>query len=110
MGTAYIYLLVAIVMDVTATSALKASNEFTRVMPTLIVLIGFVGSNYLLALVLRTFPIGVTYAVWSGLGIVLVTAVGFIFYKQVPDIAALIGMLFIVVGVVVINLFSKMAG
>ena len=105
----YLYLAIAIVAEVAATSALKASEEFTKPLPSAIVVLGYGSAFYLLTLVLRTVPVGITYALWSGLGIVLVTLVAAILYKQMPDLAALIGMLLIVVGVVVINLFSKMA-
>jgi len=104
---AYIYLAIAIVTEVAATSALKASEEFTKLIPSLIVIVGYGVAFYLLTLVLRTIPIGITYAVWAGLGIVLVALVGAILYKQVPDIPAVIGMGLIVAGVVIINVFSK---
>ncbi|MDX1335268.1 MAG: multidrug efflux SMR transporter [Gammaproteobacteria bacterium] len=103
----YFYLALAIVAEVAATSALKASEEFTRLVPSLIVIIGYGLAFYLMTLVLRVIPVGVTYAIWSGLGIVLVTVVGIFLYKQMPDIPALIGMALIVSGVVVIHLFSK---
>ncbi|WP_297766492.1 multidrug efflux SMR transporter [uncultured Muriicola sp.] len=104
---AYLYLAVAIVAEVAATSALKASEEFTKLIPSLIVIAGYGLSFYLLTLVLRTIPVGITYALWAGLGIVLVTLVGAILYKQIPDLAALIGMGLIIAGVIVINIFSK---
>ena len=104
---AYLYLAIAIIAEVTATSALKASEEFTRLYPSLIVVVGYAAAFYFLTLVLRTIPVGITYAVWSGLGIVLVTIVGMLVYKQIPDIAAVIGMALIVSGVVVIFVFSK---
>jgi small multidrug resistance pump len=104
---AYIYLAIAIVTEVAATSALKASEEFTKLIPSLIVIVGYGVAFYLLTLVLRTIPVGITYAVWAGLGIVLVALVGAILYKQVPDIPAVIGMGLIVAGVVIINVFSK---
>ena len=104
---AYIYLAVAIVAEVAATSALKASEEFTKLVPSLIVIVGYVISFYLLTRVLRTIPVGITYAVWAGLGIVLVTVVGAFLYKQIPDIAAVLGMGLIIAGVVVIHVFSK---
>lgn len=104
---AYIYLAIAIVTEVAATSALKASEEFTKLIPSLIVIVGYGVAFYLLTLVLRTIPVGITYAVWAGLGIVLVALVGAILYKQIPDIPAVIGMGLIVVGVVIINVFSK---
>jgi small multidrug resistance pump len=110
MTTAHLYLAIAIVAEVAATSALKASGEFTRLLPSVVVVVGYGVAFYLLTLVLRTIPVGITYAIWSGLGIVLVTLVAVILYRQVPDLPALIGMGLIVVGVVVINVFSKTAG
>ncbi|MCW8956457.1 MAG: multidrug efflux SMR transporter [Gammaproteobacteria bacterium] len=107
MNPAFIYLAIAIFSEVLATSALKASAEFTRLLPSLVVIIGYGVSFYFLALVLRTIPVGLAYAIWSGLGIVLVTIIGVIVYKQIPDAAALIGMALIIAGVVVINVFSK---
>lgn len=104
---AYIYLAIAIIAEVAATSALKASEEFTRLVPSLVVVAGYGIAFYLLTLVLRTIPIGITYAVWAGAGIVLVAIVGAVLYKQVPDTAAIIGIGLIVAGVVVINVFSK---
>ena len=97
----------AILSEVSATSALKASAEFTRLIPSLIVVVGYGLSFYFMTLVLRTLPLGITYAIWSGLGIVLVSLVGMFFYKQVPDVAAVLGMGLIIAGVVVIHLFSK---
>ena len=107
---AYIYLAVAIVAEVAATSALKASEEFTKLIPSLIVIVGYVISFYLLTRVLRTIPVGITYAIWAGLGIVLVTVVGAFLYKQIPDVAAVLGMGLIIAGVVVIHVFSKTIG
>jgi len=103
---AYIYLLVAIVAEVIATSALKASEEFTKLYPSLIVVFGYSAAFYFMTLVLRTIPIGVTYAVWSGLGIVLIATVGAVLYKQIPDTPAIIGMALIISGVTVIHMFS----
>jgi len=103
----YLYLAIAIIAEVAATSALKASEEFTNLIPSLIVVIGYVVAFYCMALVLKVMPVGITYAIWSGLGIVLVTIVGVFLYKQTPDIPAIIGMGLIVLGVVVINVFSN---
>ena len=103
----YLYLAIAIIAEVAATSALKASEEFTRLAPSIIVVVGYGVAFYFMTLVLRVIPIGITYAVWSGLGIVLVTIVGFFLYKQTLDIPAIIGMGLIVSGVIVINVFSK---
>ena len=103
----YLYLALAIISEVAATIALKASAEFTKLIPSLIVVAGYCISFYLMTLVLRVIPIGVTYAVWSGLGIVLVAIVGAFLYKEIPDIPAIIGMGLIILGVLSIQLFSK---
>lgn len=99
----------AIVAEVIGTSALKASDGFTRLGPALIVVVGYAVSFYCLSLVLRSIPVGVAYAVWSGLGIVLITLVAYVVYHQTIDLAGLIGMGLIVAGVLVLNLFSKSA-
>ncbi|MET0093058.1 MAG: SMR family transporter [Sedimenticola sp.] len=104
---AYLYLAIAIVAEVGATSALKASEEFTRLVPTVIVIVGYSVAFYLLTLVFRSIPVGVTYAIWSGLGIVLVALISMFLFNQVPDLPAVIGMGLIVSGVIVINIFSK---
>lgn len=106
---AYVYLSIAIMAEVAATSALKASEEFTKPLPTAVVIVGYGVAFYLLTLVVRTLPVGITYALWSGLGIVLVTLVAAVLYKQKPDLAAAIGMGLIIAGVVVLNVYSKMA-
>jgi len=103
----YWYLAIAIIAEVAATSALRASEEFTRLVPSLIVIVGYGVSFYFMMLVLRVMPVGITYAIWSGIGIVLVTIVGAMFFKQIPDAPALLGMGLIIAGVVVIHLFSK---
>ncbi len=104
---AYIYLAIAIIAEVVATSALKASAEFTKLYPSLLVVVGYCIAFYFMTLVLKTIPIGITYAVWSGVGIVLVAIVGALLYKQTPDIPAIIGMGLIISGVVIIHIFSK---
>lgn len=106
----FVYLAIAIVAEVIATNALKASEEFTRLVPSAIVVIGYGTAFYFLSLVLRTIPVGIAYAIWSGVGIVLITLVALVVFKQVPDLPALIGMALIISGVVVINVFSKTAG
>ena len=103
----YLYLALAIIAEVAATSALKASEEFTKLVPSIIVIVGYCVAFYLLTLVLRVIPVGVTYAIWSGLGVVLVTIIGAVLYKQIPDTPAMIGMGLIVLGVIVINVYSK---
>lgn len=104
----YAYLALAIIAEVVATSALKSSQEFTRLMPSLVVVLGYGIAFYLLSLVLKTIPIGIAYAIWAGVGIALVTIVSAILFKQMPDAPAVIGIALIVSGVVVINVFSKM--
>ena len=107
---AYLFLAIAIVAEVIATSALKASEEFTRLIPSMLVVIGYGVAFYFMTLVIRTIPIGITYAIWSGLGIVLISAVSFFYYKQTLDLPAIIGMGLIVSGVVVIHMFSNTTG
>ena len=106
----YVYLAIAIIAEVAATSALKASHEFTRLVPSLIVVIGYSVAFYFMTLTIRTLPIGITYAVRSGLGIALISIVGAVFYKEIPDIPALIGMGLIILGVGVIHVYSDVVG
>jgi small multidrug resistance pump len=103
----YIYLLIAIVAEVVGTSALKASDGFTKWIPNVIVVVGYGLAFYFLSLVLRSIPVGVAYAIWSGLGIVLISLVGYIYFKQPLDLPAITGMLLIIIGIIVFNLFSK---
>lgn len=105
----YVYLALAIIAEVVATSALKASAEFTRLWPSLLVVTGYAIAFYLMTLVLRTLPVGITYAFWAGLGIVLVTLVGIVVYGERPDVPAMIGIAMIVGGVVVIQVFSSVS-
>jgi len=103
----YWYLAGAIIAEVIATNALKASEEFTKLIPSSVVIVGYLVAFYLLSLVLKTIPVGIAYAIWAGLGIVLVGIVAAVWFKQFPDLPAVIGMVLIVLGVVVINVFSK---
>lgn len=103
----YTSLALAIVAEVIATSALQASAGFTRPGPSVLVVLGYGVAFYCLSLTLRTVPVGVAYALWSGLGIVLIIAVGWVLYQQRVDAAALLGMALIMAGVAVIQLFSK---
>ena len=103
----WIYLAIAIVSEVVATSALKASEGFTRLVPSVLVVVGYALAFYFLSLTLRTIPLGVAYAIWAGVGVALVALVGWVVYHQSLDIAALIGIALIVSGVIVLNLFSK---
>ena len=104
---AYIYLLLAIISEVVGTSALKASDGFKNWVPNVIVIVGYGLAFYFLSLVLKSIPVGVAYAIWSGLGIVLISLVGYIYFKQRLDFPAVIGMALIISGVIVINIFSK---
>lgn len=105
----WFFLSVAIVAEVVATSFLKASQGFTRLGPSLVVLVGYGAAFYLLALTLRSIPVGVAYAIWSGAGVVLVTLVAWLIYGQKLDVAGVIGIGFIVIGVMILNLFSRTA-
>ncbi|CAG4888291.1 Multidrug transporter [Paraburkholderia gardini] len=104
----YLWLAIAIVAEVIATSALRAADGFSRLVPSIIVVAGYFVAFYCLSMTLRTMPVGIVYAIWSGVGIVLITLVAMILYRQVPDLAAICGLGLIVAGVVVLNLFSKM--
>ncbi|MCB5187048.1 QacE family quaternary ammonium compound efflux SMR transporter [Methylobacillus caricis] len=97
---------VAIGAEVVATTALKASNEFTRFWPSVLVVLGYGTAFYFMTISLRVFPIGIMYAIWSGLGIVLVSLLAWLFYRQALDWAAIAGIALIIAGVLVINLFS----
>lgn len=110
MPQGYYYLLIAIVGEVIATSALKASQGFSETIPTILVIAGYGVAFYFLSLTLKTIPLGISYAVWSGVGIVAVSIVGWVLYKQSLDLAAIIGMGMILSGVLVIHLFSKSTG
>ena len=103
----YIYLALAIVTEVIGTSLLKATDEFTKLIPSVIVVVCYLLSFWLLTLTLREMTVGVMYAIWSGLGIVLVAGVAAFYYKQIPDFAAIVGMALIIIGVLVIHLFSN---
>ncbi|EOH6073339.1 multidrug efflux SMR transporter [Burkholderia cenocepacia] len=104
----YAWLAIAIVAEVIGTSALRAADGFTRLGPSALVVAGYGVAFYCLSLTLRTMPVGIIYAVWSGAGIVLITLVAMLLYRQVPDVPAVIGLGLIIAGVVVLNLFSKM--
>jgi small multidrug resistance pump len=101
-----LYLAVAIISEVIGTSALKASAGFSRPLPILIVVLGYGMAFYFLSLTLRTVPVGIAYAIWSGVGIVLITLIGMLWFRQSLDLPALLGMALIILGVVVINVFS----
>jgi small multidrug resistance pump len=102
----YLYLALAIVSEVIGTSALKASAEFTRVVPSVIVAAGYTSAFFFLTLTLRTIPVGVAYALWSGCGIVLICGLSWVLFKQSLDGPALLGIGLIAAGVAVINVYS----
>jgi small multidrug resistance pump len=103
----WIFLSVAIVSEVIATSALKASEGFSRFWPSIIVAVGYITSFYFLSLTLKTVPVGVAYAIWSGVGVALITLIAWFQFRQSLDVPAIIGLSLIVLGVIVLNLFSK---
>ncbi len=108
MSKAYLLLAIAIVAEVIATSLLPLTNHFTRLLPSLGVVVGYGTAFFCLTHILDKIPIGITYAIWSGLGIVLLAVVGVFVYHQKPDVPAVIGITLILAGVVTINVFSKM--
>lgn len=103
----YFYLSIAILAEVIATSALNASQGFTRLWPSVITAVGYLIAFYALALTLRTIPMGIAYAVWAGTGIVLIALAGMVVFDQKPDLPAVLGMWLIVIGVVLVTLVSK---
>ena len=102
----WLYLIIAVIFEVIATSALKESNSFTKLVPSLFVIIGYSISFYFLSLTLKNLSIGITYAIWSGLGILLICLVGYFRYGQNLDFPAIIGILFIGIGILIIRFFS----
>lgn len=107
MGTAHAYLIVAIMLEVVGTSFLALSQQFTKLAPTLVMAGCYLGAFYFLSHSLKVMPLGVAYALWSGLGIVLTAGIGMFVFRQAPDAAAVIGISLIIAGVLVINLFSQ---
>lgn len=103
----WVALAIAIIAEVIGTTALKASNEFTRFWPAVIVVIGYGLAFYFMSISMRVLPVGIMYAIWSGMGIVLISIIGWVVYHQSLDMPALIGMGLIIAGAVVINVFSK---
>jgi small multidrug resistance pump len=104
---AWLTLGVAILAEVVATSALKASNGFTHLLPSVVVVAGYAVAFYCLSVTLRQIPLGIAYAVWSGVGTALIALIGVVVYRQKLDPAAMLGIALIVAGVLVLNLFSK---
>ena len=105
----FVFLALAIIAETVATTSLKMSEQFTCLWPSVATVVGYAAAFYFLSFALRTIPVGVAYAIWSAVGIVLVTVVGMVVFKQTPDLPAVIGLSLIVAGVVVVNLFSKMS-
>lgn len=103
----YFYLTLAIIAEVVATSSMRATEEFTKPVPTFIMVVGYGLAFYFMTLALRTIPLGITYAIWSGMGIVLSSIIGVMFYNERLDWAAVTGMGLIIAGVLVIHLFSS---
>ena len=103
----YLYLIMAIIFEVIGTAALQASEQFTQPKPLILTALGYMAAFYFLSLVLRTMPVGIAYAIWSGLGVVLITLVGLVWFGQRLDMPAILGLGLIIAGVAVINLFSK---
>jgi len=103
----WLYLGTAIVAEVIGTSFLKSSEGFTRLLPSLIVLVSYAAAFYLLSLTLKTLPVGIAYAVWSGVGVALIAVIGAVVFGQTLDLAGILGIALIVAGVVVINVFSS---
>ncbi|GKT01259.1 QacE family quaternary ammonium compound efflux SMR transporter [Acidovorax sp. SUPP3434] len=106
----YLILGLAIALEVVGTTALKASDGFTRLVPSLLTGVAYAASFYALSLALKTIPVGVAYAIWSGVGIVLISAVGWVVFRQRLDAPAMAGLGLIIAGVLVVNLFSKSTG
>ena len=103
----FVHLAVAIVLEVLGTAALQASDGLTRIVPTVFVVVFYAGAFFFLAQSLRTIPVGVAYAIWSGLGVVLISMVGWVWFRQALDFAAILGIALIVAGVIVIQVFSR---
>lgn len=104
---AYFFLFLAIISEITGTTFLKKSEGFTKLLPSIITIAGISLAFYFLSIAIKSVPIGTAYAIWSGVGIVFITIIGAVLYKQIPDTAAIIGTIMIVAGVIVINVFSK---
>ena len=105
----YVFLGLAIVFEVIGSSFMKSSDGFTKWLPSTVVVVAYVTCFYFLSLALKTIPLGVAYAVWAGLGIVLTAAISVLVFKQKLDLPAVIGIIFIIIGVVIMNFFSKTA-
>ncbi|KUP92595.1 DMT family transporter [Tritonibacter horizontis] len=105
----YLYLMAAVLAETIGTTALQASQQFTRLGPVLIVIVAYGASFFLMSLTLKVMPVGIVYAIWSGLGIVLIAIIGFVVFGQRIDFPAALGMAMILAGILVIHLFSNSA-
>lgn len=110
MPKTYLILILAVAAETIGTSALQASQQFSKLLPSVLVVIAYGTSFWLLSLTLKTLPVGVVYALWSGLGIVLIAIIGYLVFGQKLDWPAVLGIAMILAGILVINLFSKTAG
>jgi small multidrug resistance pump len=106
----YIYLIIAVAAETVGTTALQASQQFSKLMPSIIVLFAYGFSFYMMGLTLKHMPVGIVYAIWSGLGIVFIAAIGYLVFRQSLDLPAVFGMGLIITGILVIHLFSKSSG
>ena len=104
----YLYLFIAIVGEVIATTYLKSTNNFTEFLPTTYVVIGYGTAFYFMMLAMKTIPIAITYSIWAGIGISAITILGALKYKEIPDMLAILGLLLIILGVIILVFFSKM--
>ena len=107
MPVQYIYLFFAVLTETLGTTALQASHQFTRLWPSVAVVVCYSVSFYMLGGALRYMPVGIVYAFWSGLGIVLIACIGYVLFGQKLDLAAIVGLVMIIGGIVVIQLFSN---
>ena len=105
----YLFLLIAVAAETVGTSALQASAQFTRLWPSVLVVTSYAVSFYFMSMTLKYMPVGVVYALWSGLGIVFIALIGFVVFRQTLDLAAMLGLTLIVAGIAVIHLFSNAA-
>ena len=105
----YLYLFIAIVGEVIATTYLKSTNNFTEFLPTTYVVIGYGIAFYFMMLAMKTIPIAITYSIWAGIGISAITILGALKYKEIPDMLAILGLLLIILGVIILVFFSKMS-
>ena len=106
MPNAYIYLVVAVVAETVGTTALQASQQFSRILPSIVVVVSYAIAFWLLSLALRHMPVGIVYAIWSGLGIVLIALIGLVVFGQRLDLPAIVGLALILAGIAIIHLFS----